>query len=320
MDKRKPKLTVNDQIEHSQKKGIKFERCSVHVAQEYLQKNNNYFKLTAYRKNFQKHADGEQAGKYINLDFAYLIDLAVIDMELRYLLVHIALDVEHYAKMQLIKCVETSDSEDGYTIVQDYFDSLEKEQKELLEGELKRNKKNIYCGELARKYDGHYPIWAFVETIPFGRLISFYKFCAERFDNKVMKNNYFRLLTCKEIRNASAHSNCILNDLKAGTAMYKTNNAVSCELMKIEGITKEIRTRKMSNARVQQIITLLYMHKLMVTSQSVHERESRKLQEFVERMFLHIDYYKGNNLITTTFDFLKLVVDNWFSVTYNSTT
>jgi len=28
---------------------------------------------------------------------------------------------------------------------------------------------------------------------------------------KEMKNNFYRLLTCKELRNASTHSNCILH-------------------------------------------------------------------------------------------------------------
>lgn len=43
---------------------------------------------------------------------------------------------------------------------------------------------------------------------------------------KEMKNNFYRLLTCRELRNASAHSNCILNDLKSGMIAHKTNSSV----------------------------------------------------------------------------------------------
>lgn len=39
-----------------------------------FRKNNNYFKLRAYRKNFEKYVGGAKNGQYINLDFAMLKD------------------------------------------------------------------------------------------------------------------------------------------------------------------------------------------------------------------------------------------------------
>ena len=57
------------------------------------------------------------------------------------------------------------------------------------------------------------------------------------FADKEMKNNFYRLLTCKEIRNASAHSNCILNDIKARTAAHKTNTAVTNELTEMDKLS-----------------------------------------------------------------------------------
>lgn len=81
------------------------------------------------------------------------------------------------------------------------------------------------------------------EMIPIGRLVAFYGFCAERFADKEMKNNFYRLLTCKEIRNASAHSNCILNDLKARTAAHKTNTDVTNKLMMIRDMNSNFRKK-----------------------------------------------------------------------------
>ena len=312
MDNVKPILTVDEQIQHLKDKGVRFEIMDEDSARDYLIKHNNYFKLTSYRKNYGKHPDGENKGKYIDLDFAYLVDIAVIDMQLRYMIVPMALDIEHHTKLQILRKVEEA-SEDGYQIVQDYIDSLSEQQKLVYEGEINRNRGNIYCGDIISKYDGNYPIWAFLEIIPFGRLVSLYSFCADRFADKEMKNNFYRLLTCKEIRNASAHSNCILNDLKARTASHDTNAGVTKALMNIKGMNTNFRKNRMSNARIQQIVTLLYMHKEIVSSSGVHTKEAKGLHEVMNRAYKNKDYYKNNPMLKSTFDFLKMVVDSWFA-------
>lgn len=127
-----------------------------------------------------------------------------------------------------------------------------------------------------------------------------------------MKNTFYRLLTCKEIRNASAHSNCILNNLKAKTAAHGTNAAVTSALMAIEGMNTNFRKNRMSNARIQQVVTLLYTHKYMVESEGIKQSESLELQKIMDRIDKNYDYYKTNPMIKGTFDFLKLVVDSWF--------
>lgn len=312
MKYRKPKLSIDDQILHLQSKGIKFDEMSVTDAKYYLAENNNFFKLSAYRKNFPKHLSGINKEKYIDLDFAYLKDLAIIDMKLRYLFLHLCLDVEHYTKISLLRTVDNDNSEDGYTIVQDYITSLDEKQNTILESEINRNINNVYCGPIINKYANNYPIWAFLEIIPFGRLVSFYKFCVDRFANKSMQDNYYLLLTCKEIRNACAHNSCILNELSANTSKHKTNFLVTQELSSISSLSPTTRKRKMSNAHIQQLVTLLYFHKKIVTSTGVHSTQSEKLHILIERMFRNIHYYNSNDNIKTSFQFLKLIVDNWF--------
>ena len=280
-------------------------------ARDYLGQHNNYFKLTAYRKNYDKHPAGENKDKYINLEFAYLVDIAVIDMQLRYRIVHMALDLEHHTKLQLLRKMDEY-NEDGYQVVQDYIDSLDEKQRKIFDSEINRNKGNIYCGDIIAKYEGAFPIWAFIEIVPFGRLVAFYGFCADRFSDKSMKDTFYRLLTCKEIRNASAHSNCILNNLKAKTAAHSTNAAVTSELMKIKGMNTNFRKNRMSNARIQQVVTLLYTHKDMVESEGIKRSESEDLKKIMERVDKNYDYYNTNPMIKGTFDFLKLVVDSWF--------
>ena len=307
----KPRLSLDEQIAYLKEKGVQFNITNETDARTYLERNNNYFKLTAYRKNYDKHPGGENKGKYINLEFAYLIDLAIIDMKLRYQMLQLALDVEHHTRLQLIGKMEQY-GEDGYQIVEDYIDSLSDAQRGNLSNEIERSKKSIYCKNLVEKYDGEYPVWVFVEIVSFGDLINFYGFCADRFDGKEMRDMFFRLRTCKEIRNASAHNNCILNDLKAGTATHASNAAVVKELMKIKGLNANFRKNRMSNARIQQIVTLLYTHRSMVRSDGIIQSEAEALHKIIERMGKNAKYYKENNMISSTFNFLKIVVYNWY--------
>ena len=307
----KPKLSLDGQIEHLKEKGVLFNIMDEAEARDYLGQHNNYFKLTAYRKNYDKHPAGENKDKYINLEFAYLVDIAVIDMQLRYRIVHMALDLEHHTKLQLLRKMDDY-NEDGYQVVQDYIDSLDEKQRKIFDSEINRNKGNIYCGDIIAKYEGAFPVWAFIEIVPFGRLVAFYGFCADRFSDKSMKDTFYRLLTCKEIRNASAHSNCILNNLKAKTAAHSTNAAVTLELMKIKGMNTNFRKNRMSNARIQQVVTLLYTHKDMVESEGIKRSESEDLKKIMERVDKNYDFYNTNPMIKGTFDFLKLVVDSWF--------
>ena len=70
----------------------------------------------------------------------------------------------------------------------------------------------------------------------------------------------------------------------------------------------------MSNARIQQVITLFYMHKTMVESAAILKSESEELQKIVKRIDKNYNYYSTNTMIKGTFDFLKMVVDSWFKM------
>ena len=162
--------------------------------------NNNYFKLVSYRKNYLKHEKGENIGKYINLDFGMLEDLSIIDMRLRKTMLSIVLDLEHYAKVKLLSRVE-SITKDGYTLVEEYIEDLKnKNEYQLLENELNKNIKGTYCGDLVAKYKGEYPIWVFVEIIPFGRFVKFYMFAANKLKDKGMLKEYNNTFTSNDYR------------------------------------------------------------------------------------------------------------------------
>lgn len=302
---KKPMLNTNDQIEHLKRKGVKFEICSETDAFNYLRYNNNFFKLTSYRKNYDKYIGGDKEGLYINLDFGHLKNLAIIDMALRYTIVQLALDIEHYAKLELLRIAE-SNKEDGYSIVNDFINSLEADQSRRLSSEIERNKNSDYCKDLFIKYSDNIPVWAFMEMVPYGRMVEFYGYCSKRYFSKEMRDNYFLLRSCRKIRNASAHSSCILNNLHLGS----NGNSTSFEVLKsISTIPRQIVRKRMSNVRINQIVTLFYTHKKIVTSSGVRGKAKILLLQLKERLSRSIHYYSNNDLVKANLIFLAKVID-----------
>lgn len=91
-------LSLDEQIAQLKVKGVQFSIMDENAARDYLFRQNNYFRITAYRRNFQRHPGGPKMGQYVRLEFAYLVDLAGIDRVLRDLILGMALDIEHLAK------------------------------------------------------------------------------------------------------------------------------------------------------------------------------------------------------------------------------
>lgn len=318
----KDKLSYEEQIEHLKKKGIQFQRMSEEDALLYLKHNSYLFKVRAYRKNYPKDVTGCQ---YLHLDFASLVDLAVIDMQLRSLLIKLALNIEHFAKVRLLHRITSDPAEDGYSIVADCLASLDDSTFKIVSGELKRNARSPYCSAVYHKYKGHFPVWVFVEIIPFGSFLSFYKFCANRFAQRTatgsdkaqykadrnMLNDFYLMLPVKRIRNAAAHNNCILNDLYVKGSKKDVSYELTRALRNDLGVGSGSIQKKISNIRISQILTCLYMHKKIVSSPDVSRFISKNLHRFCERLFLR-DNYNDNNLIRSTFKLFITAIDKWY--------
>ena len=95
---RKPKLTIEEQIDHLKSKGVTFALCSEEQAARILSEQDHYFRLAAYRVLFPKRVGGAHDGEYAGLDFGHLVDLAEIDQALRSFLLPLTLEVERAAK------------------------------------------------------------------------------------------------------------------------------------------------------------------------------------------------------------------------------
>ena len=220
----KQKLNIKDQVKYLEDKGISFNLFSKSNAEDYLTNNNYYYKLTSFRKNFRKHPDGPNTNKYSNLDFAYLVDLAIIDNYLRSIILEIALDIEHYSKLKLLHCLENNKSEDGYSIVKDFMVN-QGQNRQVIEKRIIEKCNNCYVGDIIQHYDGNYPAWTLIEIISFGDYLKFYKFCADRWNDKDLLNDFYLMKDVKALRNAAAHNNCILKDITNKDSKHKINHA-----------------------------------------------------------------------------------------------
>lgn len=141
----KPMLNFDEQIAKLKQMNIFFNIIDTEKANEILRKNNYFFKLAYFRKNFEK----KNGGYFI--EFAYLSDLATIDMKLRYTMLHLTLDIEHSLKCLVLKLITENNQEDGYKIIDEFlcidksysnsnFDTNSRTPEEVMETKIKNKK------------------------------------------------------------------------------------------------------------------------------------------------------------------------------------
>lgn len=282
------------------KKGIKFEKMSEADASRFLQNNNYYFKLKAYCKNYSKNINGE----YQDLDFAYLVDLSTIDMHLRKFIIKVSLDVEHFLKVKLLRDFLLDGSEDGYEIVEEFFQMHPEIKREVIE-----KGKSSYCADMIEHYKDSFSIWNIVEVLSFGHFAMLYDWFYTRHPMKDSMTNM--LLPIKSLRNAAAHNNCLINKMSPPYSLeIEPNQKVNRFVSGIPGISGKTRQKKMANPVVHDFVVLLYTFDRVVTSEKTKEKTYQELKELFDvRITKHKDYYYNNAGLVSSYEFMKKVVD-----------
>lgn len=297
-------------ISHMLEKGITFRELDEESAKNFLERNNYYLKLASYRFNYQKGTGTENQGKYINLDFAYLKELSTIDMHLRYLVLEMSLDIEHFLKVRLLNEIENNEAEDGYQIIQKFISENEFPEKGKVPRYILKNiakhKSSDYCKGLIEKYFPYFPAWVFVELISFGDLAYLCEFYRKTYG--VVIGDRILLNSVRDIRNASAHSNCLINNLHPGNNTY--HNSVMMRVKEIENIGHDARKKKLSNKCIYDFVCLLYAYDSIITSEQTKNKRYEELNNFFNgRMIRHKEWFYDNSLITSSYCFVKSVID-----------
>lgn len=306
------KLSLDEQINHMRDdKGIMFNIASEDSAKAFLTYNNYYFKLKAFAKNYEKYAIGEDAGKYVDLDFAYLQELSTLDMYFRKFIIKISLDIEHFLKVKLLNDVALNPVEDGYDIVQDWLSKRPR----VVDG-LKHKKRNSMCGELIVKYEACFAIWNLVEVISFGDFADLYHFYYNKYPDKKSLSNLVFPIKC--IRNAAAHNNCLLNSLRKPYMITRKSKELSTRIANIPSIPKPLGKKMLKNPVIHDFICTLFVYNELVTSKKMKMHGMLELHDLInDRFARHSEYFEKNMEIKESFRFVKYVVDHFVDSVYN---
>jgi len=319
----KPKRSPADLIAMlKDEKGITFEHMDDATAEEYLGDRNNYLRTAAYRKNYDKHRTGNNEGKYISLDFAYLVELSRLDMYLRAHLLQMCIDIEHALKVFVVADVESNPCEDGYSVV----DAFLIQNPDVLRS-IARKVDSVFTGDLINKYfelcyvvdfatgsvcteilRSDCPVWVLVEVLAFKDFLRFVEFYLRTYPGRINVN--FKLLnTVRNLRNACAHNNCILTSLRPGAT--QPTQIVSQRIAKIPTIARLERKNKLSCRPLFEITCLLIEYVNWVSAPLRLKRMS-ELKDFAHgRLVKHMDFFAENQTINTSIIFLQKTIDNF---------
>lgn len=318
----KPKLLPEVLIKMMQnEKGIKFVNISEKEAIDFLSNHNNYMRVAAYRKNYDKYPNGFNKGKYIDLDFAYLKELSTIDMHLRFFIIKMCLDIEHDIKIQLINDIVYNNNEDGYTIVTTFLNL-----NDIILKHIAQTSNSSYSSDLVNKYfhlisvmtqncsdlETHIvsidcPVWVLVEILSFGDFLKFYTFYYQNhlgahspIDSKILNS-------VRNLRNACAHNNSLLHNLRKGQS--NPNAEISQFVSRIQSIKLPQRQKKLTSQPIYELVCLFYTYSLVV-SHDVKEKRIEELKNLFKRRFLcHANYFRNQSLIKSSYDFVRKIVD-----------
>lgn len=298
----KPKLSIPQQISDIKDAGITFEYTSEKDAKIFLENNTYYFKIKAYAKNFDKYDNGTKEGKYINLDFAYLVDLSIIDAHLRKIILKMAIDLEHFLKVKMLNDFTKVD-EDGYEIIDAYFSCRQN-----LKYEIDERMSTSSCGALIQKYKDCWAIWNIVEVLSFGNFVELYQLFYYR--NKFEDSFCNMLLPIKAIRNAAAHNNCLINHLRP--PLYKEIRScyeIAQIVSRIPGIPAKSVSKKLSHPTIHDFATLLYTYDCVVPGKTKEKTYEELHELFKNRMIRNKEYYQKNEALKSNYEFALKIVE-----------
>ena len=304
------KLTIAEQISDMHQKGITFHYTEEQDVSRFLKYNNYYFKLKSYAKNYPINPKN---GKYVNLEFAYLVELSKLDMYLRKIILGMCLDVEHILKTRMLYDLSRNEKEDGYNIVKKYFWAYPNTKIEILQ---KADSYN-FTSDLAEKHslDEEYSVWNLVELLSFGKFVELYTLYYQEYN---LPNYSDYLQSIKFLRNAAAHSNCLMSSIMKpkGEKKFRKTIRLTNALSKAQKeISLHARSKYMSYPAFHDFVALLFVYNDLLKEAANRNMRDKTMDElyhfFCEkggRVLKCKVYFEKNQVIAEAYRFISGVI------------
>jgi len=270
-------------------KGISFNIINESNAINILENSNYYFKLSNYKNNFMirniKHQN-EMVSRYTDLEFKHLVDLSSLDMQLRYVLIKLCLDIEHSIKLMIMRTFTDNNQYNGNDIINDYFDFIKNNTsiKNPYLKFLRHVKDDNYLNSEFLKYETEKPLWFVIEHIQFGGLCWFVEFLYNEKSIKEFKELSKTIKIVKNIRNKAAHNSPILDDIVILNQLEGSDkNKLLVEYAKRTVINKKTINKRMTNYKTHDLISIFFVYDLVVRSEAMKSHRKSELLEFMKR-------------------------------------
>lgn len=300
----KEKLTILEQINYMKNQGIKFELFSEKETKDFLTYSNYFFKVKSFSKNFEKNN-----GKYQNLDFAYLKELALMDTLLRDIILELSLVIEHILKVKLLKHLTNNSIENGYQIVEEFLSSDKVNEPSIFKryNALRKSVDFYTRGLMDKYYKYNFPAWAFIEILTFSELLKFLKFYYKKYDWVRFKTLDSFLYNVKKLRNVSAHNNCFLNNLESNEELKPTERLkTKVKALNFKGIySKEAIDYFLKSSVIHDYASVLIAFDILCSEQMKSKIKEEKTKYSVDRFSKHLDYFNKHSKLKNKLNFIS---------------
>ncbi|WP_171031802.1 Abi family protein [Staphylococcus xylosus] len=296
-------------------KGISFNYIDEFSAMEILEYKNYYFKLNSYVDNYPKRLvryQNDLVERYQPVDFKNLVDLASLDMQLRYIIIKFCLDIEHSAKLKILRSITRLNDEDGYEVVGNFFNHVKANSniKNPYKKMLKHLKYDSYRELDYDKYEQNTPIWFLIEYLQFGDLCWFIEFLYNEYKINEFKQLSKTLRFVKNIRNKAAHNTPILNNIVSINQINGNDkNVLITQYGKKLGVSKKLLDKRLRNYNIHDILAMFFVYDNVVMSSSMREHRVLEFQDFMNRAKRNKNIY--DERFKSVYRFFIKVLENY---------
>lgn len=158
-----------------------------------------------------------------------------------------------------------------------------------------------YNSQIIAKYHPRYPIWAFLEVLTFGDFIKFYRYYYTQHNIKIPFPEH--LESARILRNATAHNNCLLNNLTKKRTIQSSN--IIRSILKNSLSTKQLYPVCKTNFLIMDIISTYYLFINVSNNSDIKNEIYTELTgKVINRFFAH-NYFIKNENMTDCMNFLN---------------